>query len=162
MLSVSEYRVPKRELPAEVTLWGQPPSRVSLFLSARAGRDSGFERPSELLNGPGAFLPVTRTEGEFSLFRRDAVLFVTVPAAEELGGERPLPEEFPSEEVHSTLVELTLEGGPSIRGWIRYLRPDNRSRLVDFLNEPERFLIVRTEELVHLVNKNRIVAVSIL
>src|SRR6266849_5936768 len=46
-----EYRVAKKEVVAEVTVGGEKPVTLTLFLAGRTRQHAGNERPSDLLNG---------------------------------------------------------------------------------------------------------------
>ena len=59
-------------------------------------------------------------------------------------------------------VEMLLESGAALRGLVSYLRPPDRSRLVDFLNEPEPFIRLIEERAIALVNKRHVARVVLL
>src|SRR6185295_14717392 len=80
-----EYRVAKRELTAEVTVAGEKPAILKLFLAERTRAHAGDERPSDLINGPDLFLPAVDRKGRLRLLRRDAVVVITVPGEHEPG-----------------------------------------------------------------------------
>ncbi|HEV8336662.1 MAG TPA: hypothetical protein VGR67_09615 [Candidatus Polarisedimenticolia bacterium] len=158
---LSEYRIPKREVAAEVSLLGQPRNVVKLFLGDRAENHSGPEKPSDLLNGSRPFFPAVEPPDRFVLLHRDSVTALSVeaevefPAEESSGGAE-------AEAVAKVLVELVLQDWTKVRGTVQFLMPEGRRRLIDFLNTGDRFLIVRADGLAHLINKRRIVRVEAL
>jgi len=88
------------------------------------------------------------------------VLVVSVPAEVE----------FDTEELHmldaalaqSTHrhVQVVLDEGTPVRGDVTYLQPEGRRRVQDFLNVPQRFMVLRDGALARLVNKRRIAWVT--
>jgi len=155
-----EYRVAKREVIAEVTVAGEKPAVLTLFLAGRTRQHAGDERPSDLLNGPDLFLPAIDRKKKLRLLQREAVVVITVPVEYEPvvagpeGEAGPLPSHLHAE------VEVTLASGAVIRGTVEYDMPESRSRLLDFLNGEDRCLAVRQAGQVHLVNKRHIARVS--
>lgn len=157
-----EYRVAKKEVPAEVTIAGEKPAVLTLFLAGQTRQHAGDERPSDLLNGPDLFLPAIDRKGKLRLLRRDAVVLITVPDAHEPGAEGPEPDAGPLPPSRHAEVEVILQGGTAIRGTVEYDMPESRSRLLDFLNREDRCLAVRHKGQVHLVNKQHIARVNAL
>jgi hypothetical protein len=155
-----QYRVPKREVIAEVVLFGQPPASMTIFLGERAETHSGYERPSDLLNGAGAFIPAAEKKGGLVLLRRDAVTILSVPDSDELGGGDPRAEELAADQATMLQVEIVLEDGSKVGGSLVYLMPEGERRLQDFLNLPDGFLVLRDRGKVRLVNKNRIARIT--
>lgn len=167
------YRVPKRQFPAEVTLAGQPPVRLTLFLAGQAAHHAGYERPSDLLAGGDAFLPAMDGNGRLVLLQRDAVMVLSVPAATEAGedpdpsgtvvdpaGSPIHPAGTPDSPMRRVSVRVTLENGRAIEGSVDYVMPEGHDRLQDFLNSSGRFLALRQGDTVHLIHKLRIASIA--
>jgi hypothetical protein len=154
----SEYRVPKREISAEASFLGHPDRVLRLFLNERAARREGEERLSDLLNGPGEFLPALEPPGKLVLLRKEALTLLTVSAEIEF----PAATEAPPAGFSRVRAEIVLQDGTQIRGEVEFAMPEGRTRLVDFLNLPERFFAVLDAPVARLVNKHCIVRVSIL
>ncbi len=144
-----EYRIPKREVWADAHVLGMPRVRLRLYLSEYAASHTGFELPSDLLNGRDTFIPVTDADGAGMVLGRDGIVVLSIAAEEE-----PPPV---GTEVTSLQVELLLEGGESVRGTLLFVQPEARCRLPDFLNDCDPFFPVRDGAVVHLVNKALIV-----
>jgi hypothetical protein len=154
------YTVPKREIQVEVVLPAGPPMRLFIFLNERAETHSGFERPSDLLDGVNLFIPAVDDRGELVLLNRDALLMVSVAAEHELSHEDPTAEDLAVEETTHALVEVVLENGMALRGLITYLLPPARRRLQDFLNSEDRFLTLKDSTFARLINKHRITRIT--
>ena len=58
-------------------------------------------------------------------------------------------------------VEALLQDGTVLRGLVSYLRPAERSRLVDFLNEPPPFFRLLEGAGLVLVNKRHVLGVTL-
>lgn len=151
---MEDLRVPKRRVPAEALLASGELRRITLFLAEAASHHAGPERPSDLLNGGGSFVPALDDEaGAITFLNRDGVAaFRLVPGLEyDMEGEDlTLPTEHP--------VEVTLRSGATLRGLVSYLRPE-RVRLLEFLNEPAPFFRLLEERAVLLVNKRHVARV---
>ncbi len=150
------YQVPKRQVRARLKLVGQTPKDVALYLAERAQSHAGYECPSDLLNAGDDFIPTTDFQGCLHVLRRDAIMILSVDAElEENGGIEP---ESVSDQLTTRAVELALEDGTCLMGELFYWRPGGQRRLQDFLNTAERFLALRADGMIHLVNRDRIVS----
>jgi len=168
----AEYRVPKREISAEASFLGNPhklvrllvgaPRKVvGLFLNERAQSREGAERPSDLLNGPGDFLPAIESPRHVVLLQKDAIMVPTVAAEAEFPPEEMLPGETSAGSGAGVEAEIILQDGTEIRGAVVFAMPEGKNRLLDFLNLPEPFFAVRDGEVARLVNKRCVVRISI-
>ena len=159
---ISEYRIPKLEISAEVSLLAHPQKEVKLFLHEHAETHAGAERPSDLLNGPGEFFPAVEPSGKLVLLHRDAVTVISVSAESEFPPDESGEGIEDPEQAAKVPVEVIIQGGTVIRGTVRFVLPEGRNRLIDFLNMPDRFLTVRENGLARLINKRRIVRVTVI
>lgn len=151
---MDDLRVPKRRVTAEAILADGTVRRITLFLAEAASQHAGPERPSDLLNGGGDFVPALDDEaGAMTFLNRAGVAAFRLPAREGEGDAEGLT--LPTE--HE--VEVTLQSGATLRGLVSYLRPPEHSRLLDFLNEPEPFFHLLEERAVLLVNKRHVARV---
>ena len=155
------YRVPKLQIPVEVLLAGGTTLSLSIFLSECAQSHAGYERPSDLLNGPDPFIPATDGGDGVQFVHRDGLVSIRVPARHETseqgghGGAGLVPDE-----AVRAKVEVIVEQGPGLRGVVAYVMPEGQRRLQDVLNLKDQFLILHDGDLVHLVNKRRILRVT--
>lgn len=148
-------RVPKNPCPVIVALPGGEARPVSLFLAEFAGHQPRRERITDLLNGPRHFLPVFDEKvGAITLLNRSTIAWIRVPP--ELDPDptctHTLPDEHP--------VELTFSDGTTMQGNMCFLRPNGRSRLTDFLNEPIPFFRLLDSEGMVLVNRRHVALVT--
>jgi hypothetical protein len=151
---MEDLRVPKRRVAAEALLPGGDARHISLFLAETASNHSGPERATDLLNGGHDFVPAFDDDaGAMTFLNRAEVAAVRLAEreVEDDGSNLTLPTEH--------AVEVVLRGGGTLRGLISYLRAPGRSRLVDFLNEPEPFFPLLEERGFALVNKRHVVRV---
>src|SRR5215218_2033310 len=161
--SMDALRIPKRSMPVQLQLQGQPPRQLALYLSdvAAAERDPGpgrVERLSDLLEAGPAFLPAQDlATGEPAFIHLERLVCAWVPALLEYDALLASP----GASEHGVQVLLS-QGGP-VRGSVRYVLPPGAARLTDFLNAPQRFLPVHTaDEQVVLVNKRYVLEVNVL
>src|SRR5688572_1029685 len=76
---MSEYRVPKRRIPVQVSLVGGARLHVQLFLAPFASNHVGAERVEDLLNGPCDFIPAQEVaSGATTLLNRNALVVARV------------------------------------------------------------------------------------
>ena len=57
-------------------------------------------------------------------------------------------------------VQMVLSQGDVVEGWIRYLMPEEKARLLDYLNTAPRFIAVIGERRVMLVQRRYIVSIQ--
>jgi hypothetical protein len=152
---MDDLRVPKRRVSAEVLLPGGAGRRITLFLAEAAPAHAGPERPSDVLNAGDGFLPAFDEDA-------GAITFLNVGGLAVVRVDRELEQTaadaltLPTE--HE--VEVLLESGGTLRGLVSYLRPPDRSRLVDYLNEPAPFFPLIEERAIALVNKRHVARVA--
>jgi hypothetical protein len=152
---MSDLRVPKHKMAAEVGLPGGVVRRMAFFLAEGAPGHDGPERPLDLLNGEEDFLPAfDEAAGAMSFMNRREVTVVRVDRVHDADAEAAtLPTEYE--------VEVRLRDGTAQRGLISFVRPPERSRLLDLLNEPPPFFRLLQGPQVAYVNKNHVTLVSL-
>jgi hypothetical protein len=129
--------------------------RISLFLAEAASGHTGPERPADLLNGGGEFVPAFDEDAQAMTFlNRSALAVVRVDRALEADGAEAFA---PTEH----RIEVLLDGGGTLSGAVSYVRPPERSRLQDFLNEPAPFFLLLEESAVALVNRRHVARVAL-
>lgn len=161
------YQVPKNEASGRAVLADGTTADLKLYLSDRAEHHAGRERPSDLLNGEEPFVPVDLSGTGFVLLHRAAVLLLTVRLADEqvedlADGAELLQEEDASlpDGAERVDVRVALEEGTTVDGTMTYLMPPGERRLQDFLNQSPRFVPLRQDDRIHLVNTERVVRVD--
>jgi hypothetical protein len=153
---MDDLRVPKRRIAVQVLLPGGATSPMTLFLAEVAPDHSGQERPSDLLNGGDDFIPAFDETGRAMTFlNRSAIAGVRLDPA--LDPDEAEDVSIPTE--HE--VQVYLQDGTVLRGLVSFLRPGDRSRLVDFLNEAPPFFRLLDSSALVLVNKRHVVRVTL-
>jgi len=139
-LAVDVHRIPVR-IPSAT----QGPMEAILFLPPPDPR--GQQGLVGRLNDSDAFVPAS-IEGSIRLLAKASLQM--------LACSEPLPEMLELEEFGASPVGLRvrLRGGAEVSGTVRILLPDDRRRLLDFLNHSDRFFPMATESGVVVINKD--------
>jgi len=145
---MNDLRVPTVALGVEVRLADGRGLMGRIFVPATAATHAGPMRPDEWLNEPALFLPFLPDGEERPLLLAKATLAgLTVPAHAQ--AHEP--------EVEGALHAVEVEcGGQTFRGQVAFDLP----RLLDFLNRPERFFVLRDGARDHLLSKRHVARVS--
>lgn len=152
---MDDLRVPKHRTSVEVVLPGGTPRRLALFLAEAAPDHGGPEVPLDLLNGRHDFIPALDEEsGSMSFLHRAGVAALRVDRALDAD-----PDDLTLPTEHE--VEVFLQDGTSLAGLVSYVRPADRSRLVDVLNEPPPFFRLLQGDQVAYVNKRHVSRVAL-
>jgi hypothetical protein len=157
------YEVPKRQVEAAVTLMGEDPRPVRLFLAERAQNHSGPQRPGDLLNDATEdYFPVRGPDESLALLNRSAVLVLSVPASEQASPEEiAAAREAEGMEAFTTRrIRVRMEDGSEVTGTVSYVRPAGERRIRDYLNRTEAFIPLRDGDTVRFVNRSRIARVT--
>jgi hypothetical protein len=152
---MSDLRVPKHKVAADVILPGGVVRRMAFFLAYAAPDHDGPERPLDLLNGDEDFLPAFDEEaGAMTFLHRKGALAVRVDLAHDADDEAAtLPTEHE--------VDVHLADGTVQRGLVSFVRPPDHSRLVDVLNEPPPFFRLHQGAQVAYLNKRHVALVAL-
>lgn len=153
------YKLPRVRFSAEMHLGGRQMRRVCLFLADRAETHLGHERPSELFNSSGNFLPALERD-ELVLLNLHTVLRATYEADLELGPEALTMLDAALAHATRQRVNVTFDDGTNVRGDLSYVMPEGQRRIQDYLNRSERFFALYDGGLVHLIQKSRVVLVT--
>jgi hypothetical protein len=150
---MDELRVPTVALAAEVLCADGRRFRGRIFVPAAAPTHAGPTRAEDWMNESPLFFPFLPEEGgQAVLLNKRETLVVTVAAetdAEDLAEEATGP-------LHRVAVEAE---GARLEGIMVVTMPEGHSRVLDYLNRPQRFLTLREGERHHLIQKERITRV---
>jgi len=150
---MAELRIPTVALAAEVF---SPDGRVlrgRIFVPASAQRHAGASRPAEWINESGPFFPFLPDDSESAvILNKHEVLVVTVAAEADSGDVLP-DVEVPERRLSVECADRRFEGTVVIDA------PESQRRVLDHLNRPDPFLVLRSGERHHLVQKVRITRV---
>lgn len=151
------YRLPKDEVTATVALKGTAPEQMHLFLLPASSSHPGHERPSDLLEDEAAFVPMRSSKGDVQMIHKSAIAWLTIASELEMFGRTEV--EVSIEEREQVRVEVHLDDDRSIKGHVHLSLPEAHQRLQDFLNRAHRFFEVYDEDVIHFVNRDRVVRV---
>lgn len=142
---MESLRVPTLTLDVEIRYFDERPLHGHIFVPAYAQNHDGPERVEEWMNRSAEFFPFRR-EGQ----RRAALLnkrYVVVLSADVTG------EELPPGIERGVVVEC---GTLRLHGSVYIDMPEHSSRLLDWANRGEPFLVLYDGTRKHLVRKSRI------
>jgi hypothetical protein len=148
---MSQLKLPKTRLAIVLGLPGRSLC-AEVFLADYAQGHAGPERVSDLLGGRDEFFPAQEIDGPVRLVSRSALLWARIPA-----------QAWDGHPVAGTVdepVQVWLDDGSHLEGRVKGDAPQERSRLVDWLNDAPEFLALYEEGSVVLVNRRRVVAVT--
>lgn len=149
-----ELRVPTTAFEAEVLCTDGRTFRGRIFLPDVAATHRGPMRPAEWMNEDASFFPFLPEDGPASfLLNRCEVLVLTVSAA----ADADLDDPGENVGVHRRVIVECRDR--RFEGEIVIDMPSHQSRVLDYMNGPDPFLIVRDGDRDHLIRKARITRV---
>jgi hypothetical protein len=144
-------RIPKEAFAVELALAGAAPRLVEVFLAEQRANEFRRQLVLDLLEHVQAFLPARDvTTGKGEIFNKDALLWIGVPLAP-FGSQAAAGEDELFEFRRPVRVDLI--GGEPLAGEVLYSAPEQSTRLIDYVNEPGRFLRLWAKETLYLINK---------
>lgn len=149
-----ELRVPTVPLAVVVTTDDGRSVAGQIFIPAAALRHAGPMRPEEWINEPALlFFPFLPEGSEAPLMlNKSHVAIMSLPTGS--------PEERASAEELCLERRVVVECGTRrLEGALRIEMPTHHSRVLDYLNQPEPFLVLCEGERHHLVQKRHITRV---
>ena len=127
---MEEQKIAKNRRQVIFTLADGSEVQGEVFLSLYEAHHQGSQRVGELLNGEEVFLPVKTANGTVHLNVANIIKAIT-PEDAELHELMMLGKKY--------TVRITTLHGEAIEGDIFVDLPQDRSRVSDYLNRPERF-----------------------
>jgi hypothetical protein len=149
---MTDYRVPT--VPLQVELHCDDGRRLvgDVFLPAHSSRYQGAMTPQEWINTVSAFFPFRPFDGHTrTVLNRRTVVVVSVASPD-------AADEDEAVDLPSRMVEIEA-GGEQFRGQVVLDMPTNQRRVVDLLNGPDPFLLLRVAGRHHLIQKAHITRV---
>lgn len=144
---MQELAVERKTVEVAIRFLGQEVVRGHLFLALMAKSHAGPETVLDLMNEPEPFF-VLKVEGQPPVRMVNKERIVEV----EVSGQ---PEEEPSVSKEEEMT-LMFQDGFSLSGTARVELPPAKSRLIDFLNNSDRFFELRDGGALHIVNRKHI------
>lgn len=146
-----DFALDVRQIPVRLPAGPDGPVDAQLFLPPTDPR--GAQGLLGRLNDADGFIPAS-IGGTIRLVAKSSVaMFACMEPLEELSEL----EEF---QARTRGLRVRLRGGAEVSGVVRILLPADRLRLLDFLNESERFFSLSTESGTVVVNKDWIESVE--
>lgn len=127
-------------LTAKVTLAEGLVIHGDVHLQPRVAWRDGPETPLELLNREEAFLPISLPHGEIVFVAKEQVAVLAYPEVVTFDD----PERKSA--ARTIQLEVMMVGGAEHRGIVLSELPPTKARALDFLNAPERFFQLLTDE----------------
>ena len=151
MSRTEPLRIPKEAFAVELALAGAVPRRVEIFLAEQRANEFRRQVVLDLLEHVQGFLPARdAATGKWEIFNKDALLWIGVPLAP-FGSQAAAGEEELFEFRRPVRVDLI--GAEPLVGELLYSAPEQSTRLMDYLNEPGRFVRLWAKETLYLINK---------
>lgn len=149
-----ELRVPTVPLAIVVTTDDGRSVAGQIFIPAAALRHAGPMRPEEWINEPSlVFFPFLPEGSEASLMlNKSHVAIMSLPTA-------PPEEEATADELCVERRVVVECGTRRLEGALRIDMPTHHCRVLDYLNRPESFLVLREGDRHHLIQKRHITRV---
>ena len=149
---MSIFQVPRREASARILLDDGRTLDGKVYLAV-TGHDGRPETVWERLNDAGEeFVPVACGPDRF-LLNKSGIITVTV------SDEDDAVHDDTYDGARETPVRVSLAGGISLIGRLHIAMPQERSRVLDYLNAAPRFLPLHSPEGITLVHRRFIVSV---
>lgn len=149
---MSEFRIEKRKVPAELTLSTGAVVDGCLFLAGSNSARSGPERVADLLNAEPGFFPFELANPgpdglTTALYNRAHLVRVRL---------REDTDEVQLDSGYKTAtkkhVTILLSSGETITGSVRVYRPPGRDRLSDYTRSSEVFRYIESTDATYVVN----------
>lgn len=148
---MSELRVPTHATAAEIWCRDGRLFTGRLFIPVSSSQHDGPMRVDEWINTGSPFFAFLPDDAKKAfLLNRDQVAVLSVAPPDMDAEETALEEETPS---HRIVVEV---GDRRLEGEVRIDMPEGHQRVLDYLNRPDRFLLLRTPKQWYLVRKSLI------
>lgn len=142
------------KIKKKVTLFLADKSQISgqIFLSPYSELGVGRQSLFEVLTTQDRFIPFQSSEGEFSFLNLRQIVWVTCLRDPDTEEEPPVP-------LESRNVVVFLRDGKLFRGDMEMSMPEGKTRLSDWLNEFNGFMIIRDDTREILINLDFVIRV---
>jgi hypothetical protein len=152
-ISLTDLRLPTIALPAEIRYFDERLLSGRIYLPARAQRHDGPMRPDEWMNQRSVFFPFMPDGDQHPVILNKR--YVVVLSLTDGAGHLEMPEEVGV----CRHVEVQC-GSLRMEGLVYIDLPENQSRLLDWVNRPEPFLMLHEGKTNHMIQKSRITFLS--
>jgi hypothetical protein len=146
-----DFALDVRRIPVQLPAGPEGPAEAFLFLPPTDPR--GARGLLGRLNDADGFVPASVGGTIRLLAKASLAMFACLAPLDELS-------DFEELQARPHDLRVRLRGGAEVSGTVRALLPSDRLRLLDFLNEKERFFALATESATVVVNKDWIESVE--
>jgi hypothetical protein len=144
----TDFRIDKHRVPVSLIMLGGEELNGNMFVQSVSPNRAGREEIPDVLNGEEAFFPLSQ-EGGTLLVAKDQVREVVVRG--------DFATAFVQTAARRVPVELTLTDGAIRTGEVYLEMPEQRPRVLDFLNRyAQRFVVLYAAGGVCLINRSLI------
>ena len=149
---MQELAVEKRKVAVTIRCVDCEDIKGELFLSLFSKNHTGQETALEFMNGPERFF-VLRLEAEppVRMMNKDRIVEIEISTEAELGGQ-----DLSGMGAKEEPMEVHFNHHHSLNGNAYVELPPAKSRLIDFLNQDDKFFLLRTGQTVHIINRRQI------
>lgn len=150
-----DLRVPMSPIQVELLGCDGTTRRGKFFLPTQSARHSGPTRVSERMNDAIVFLPfLPDDETQSILVNKSRLLCVTVAVADDANEDDDAADELPRRRIALACGAFRFEGDIVVD------MPQNKTRMLDYLNRTGDFVMVREGESYRFVQKSHIDCVT--
>jgi hypothetical protein len=150
---MSQFRVEKRRVEAELTLSSGDRLSGRFFLAISSPTHAGSERVVDLLNSEAGFFPFETKASSGTVLVNRAHLI----AARLIGTSEEVRLDSGYDVATVRRVTMKLSTRLELEGSVRVYRPEGRDRLSDYTRTPELFRYLESEDGTFVVNTAHIV-----
>lgn len=144
----TDFRIDKTRVPVSLIMLGGEELNGNMFVQSVSPNRAGREEIPDVLNGEEAFFPLVQ-EGGTLLVAKDQVREVVIRG--------DFTASFVQTGARRVCVELTLTDGAIRTGEVYLEMPEQRPRVLDFLNRyAQRFVVLYAAGGVCLINRSLI------
>ncbi len=119
-----------------------------LHLAAQTAYPADTESPLEMLNRADPFFALSLQQGGVAFISKARAAVVSCR------DRSPLLDPERASAARLVALEVSLATGRELRGTATYELPPARARTLDYVNGPERFFTVWTDDVTHYINKS--------
>lgn len=146
----SVFKVPKDKLDVMIHLHNGVTLEGSIFLESSLYEQTINERVILFLEDDSTFFPVKFSANERVEFvNKEGLMMLEHQQEGEFSGE-----EIPLGHMHIENIAAVFNDGSTIAGTLTAEVPEDRARLSDCLNLPNRFLILRADSKIYYIKKS--------
>jgi hypothetical protein len=146
---MQELAVEKRKVSVVIRCLDCGEITGELYLSLFSKRHSGKETVLEFMNGEDRFFALrSEQEPKLRMMNKDRVMAVEVSAEIELEHQ-----DLAAMGAKEEPMEVVFDNSHRVEGRAYVELPPTKSRLIDFLNQEEKFFFLRSNGTVHIINR---------